>query len=394
MSDSPVATRSEGTRPFGARSEGLSPEMTGASIATGRASPATAAPPPSPTRRASRRTRRRLRRRSSRCPVMAASGSARSPRRRAAPRGERTALRPLMSRPTSLVSHDADLGLEGEPEVVLHSLARDLHETQNVRGGGATPVDDEVGVLGRDLGAVVPLALQADLLDEAGRHLALRVLPHAARGGEGERLRRLLVLEALAHVLLDLCLGSAMELQPRAHQHGAGRREEGAVAEAAVVGLELAQGAVRVQEVHGGDEVADPAIGCARVHGHGAADGGGNAHQALDPAEVQSGRLADQGGETDPGARHRFLATEVGATQTALELEHHAADAAVADEEVVAAAHDLDGQLLALGEPQRQPDVLDVLGDHEDVRGPPDAQGGMEAEGFLEPYLAPNLSEH
>ena len=44
MSDSPVATRSEGTRPFGARSEELSPEMTGASIATGRASPATATP--------------------------------------------------------------------------------------------------------------------------------------------------------------------------------------------------------------------------------------------------------------------------------------------------------------------------------------------------------------
>src|SRR5713101_5905450 len=231
-----TSTRSTEKRPTRSSHRNSHPAPA-ASVATTRA-----APPHSPTRRASRRARRR--RRSSRCPVMAASGSARSPRARAAPRGERTALRPLMPCSTSLVPHDADLGLEGEPEVVLHPLARDLHEAQNVRGGGAAPVHDEVGVLGRDLGAVVPLALQADLLDEAGRQLALRILPHASRGGEGEWLRRLLLLEALAHVLLDLRLGPAMELQPRPHQHGAGRRAEGAVAEAAaVVGLELAEGA-------------------------------------------------------------------------------------------------------------------------------------------------------
>src|SRR6266852_5948875 len=126
----------------------------------------------------------------------------------------------------------------------------------------------------------------------------------------------------------------------------------------------------------------------------GTPDGRGNSHQALDPAEVQGGRLPDQGGETYPGARHGLLAIEVGAPKATLELEHHATDAAVADQEVIAAAHDLDGQLLALGEAQGQPDVLDVLGNDEDVRRPPDAQGGMEAEGFLEPHLAPNLSEH
>src|SRR5216683_296041 len=202
-----TSTRSTEKRPTRSSHRNSHPAPA-ASVATTRA-----APPHSPTRRASRRARRR--RRSSRCPVMAASGSARSPR--AAPRGERTALRPLMPCSTSLVPHDADLGLEGEPEVVLHPLARDLHEAQDVRGGGAAPVHDEVGVLGRDLGAVVPLALQADLLDEAGRQLALRILPHASRRGEGERLRRFLLLEALTHVLLYVRLGPAMELQPRAH---------------------------------------------------------------------------------------------------------------------------------------------------------------------------------
>src|SRR5712692_3024117 len=361
--------------------------------ATTRSAPMRLAPHHAPRRRARRRTRWRLRLPSSRCPAMAASGSARSPRRRAAPRGERTARRPLMPLSISLVPHDADLRLEGEPEVGLHALAGHLHEGQDVPRHGPTAVDDEVGVLGRDLGAVEPLALQADLFDQAGRHLALRVLPHASRGGEGQRLCRLLLLETLPHVLLDLGLGAAVKLQPRAHQYGAGRRGEGAVAEAAVVGLELAEGTVRVEEVHGRDEVTDPAIGRARVHGHGAPDGRGNSHQALDPAEVQGGRLPDQGGETHPGARHRLLAIEVGTPEATLELEHHATDAAVADQEVIAAAHDLDGQLLALGEAQGQPDVLDVLGNDEDVRRPPDAQGGMEAEGFLEPHLAPNLSE-
>jgi hypothetical protein len=97
-----------------------------------------------------------------------------------------------------------------------------------------------------------------------------------------------------------------------------------------------------VEEVDGGDEVADPAVRGARVHGHRAADGGGNADEALHPAQVQRGRLPDERGEAHPRPRHRLLAVELGATQAALQLEDHAANAAVADEEIVPPADHLD----------------------------------------------------
>src|ERR1700687_1202858 len=88
------------------------------------------------------------------------------------------------------------------------------------------------------------------------------------------------------------------------------------------------------------------------------------------------------------------LAVKLGAAEAALELEHPAADAAVADQQVVAAADDVDRELLALRERQRAADVCHVLGDDEDVRRTSDAQGGMETERLLESDLAPDLSQH
>src|SRR5216684_3915363 len=67
---------------------------------------------------------------------------------------------------------------------------------------------------------------------------------------------------------------------------------------------------------------------------------------------------------------------------------------AVANQEVVAPADDVERELLPPRERQREPDVLHVLRDDEDVRGASDAQGGVKAEGFLEPNLASDLSQH
>src|SRR5262245_39034707 len=78
------------------------------------------------------------------------------------PRGDRADR--LMS---SDLPERLDLGLERDPELVLDALARHLHQRLDVGRRGAAAIDDEVGVLGRDLGAVVALALEAHLLDEA-----------------------------------------------------------------------------------------------------------------------------------------------------------------------------------------------------------------------------------
>src|SRR6266566_226289 len=357
-------------------------------VVTQRAPASAAATPPSTrTQTAARRVSRaraRARRRRRAGPVRwPATSDVRSPRSAGAapPRGE--------SRP--LLTEDADLGLERDPEVAVDALARELHEAQDVGRAGAAAIDDEVGVLGRDLRAVDPLAAQAGLLDEPRGQVARGILPDEAGRGERQRLRGLLLLEPRPDLFLDLGQRPSVQLQPAADEDRALRQVERAVAEGAR-GLELAERSVRVQEVHGADEIADPAVGGSRIHGQGSTDGGGNADETFDPTQIEGGRFSDQCGETDARAGQRLLAVELRAPEAALELEHHAADAAVAHHEVVAAADDGHRQLLAVGEHQRVADVLDVLGDDEDVGGAADAQRGVEAERFLEPHFPPDLS--
>src|SRR2546422_3845543 len=127
------------------------------------------------------------------------------------------------------------------------------------------------------------------------REVAGRVLPDAARRGQGQGLRRLLHLEPLLDVLLDLLERAPGQAQPAADEHGARREVEGTVGEGARVGLELAQGAVGVEKVGGGDEITDGTVVGPRVHRQGAADGGGEAHPALQAAEGQGGGPADEG---------------------------------------------------------------------------------------------------
>src|SRR6266566_6291083 len=245
-------------------------------VVTQRAPASAAATPPSTrTQTAARRVSRaraRARRRRRAGPVRwPATSDVRSPRSAGAapPRGE--------SRP--LLTEDADLGLERDPEVAVDALARELHEAQDVGRAGAAAIDDEVGVLGRDLRAVDPLAAQAGLLDEPRGQVARGILPDEAGRGL--------------------------------------RQVERAVAEGAR-GLELAERSVRVQEVHGADEIADPAVGGSRIHGQGSTDGGGNADETFDPTQIEGGRFSDQCGETDARAGQRLLAVELRAPEAAL----------------------------------------------------------------------------
>src|SRR4030095_9466451 len=106
--------------------------------------------------------------------------------------------------PRLAFAQDADLGLERHAEMVLHTIARQVHEGEHVRGHRAAAIDDEVHVLGRDLRAVEALAAEPHLLDHPARRLSRGVLPHAAGGGQGEGLARLLLLEPHLDVALDL----------------------------------------------------------------------------------------------------------------------------------------------------------------------------------------------
>src|SRR6058998_373140 len=287
--------------------------------------------------------------------AMSAERSPTSPSHDGCPRGDSS----------PLLTDDPDLVLQHDPVVRLDALPGELHQGLDVGGRGPTAIDDEVGVLGRDLGAVEALALEADLLDHSRRGLARRVLPDASGRGQRQRLARLLLLEPLLDVFLDLAQRPAVQTQPAADQHGTRREVERAIREGARVGLELAQRAVGIEEVGCTDEVADATVGRAGVHRQRAADRRRNPDQTLEAAQVERGPLADERGEAGPGPG--LLAVELGAPEAAFELEHDAAHAAVAHEQVVADADDDDRKLLALGEEERVTDVVHVLRHDEDV---------------------------
>src|SRR5439155_445599 len=157
---------------------------------------------------------------------------------------------------SALFAEDPDLGLERDPELVLHAVAREVHERQDVGRGRAASVHDKVRVLGGDLRAVDPLALEPALLDQPAGHVGRRILPDAPRRREGERLRGLLLLQADLDVLLDLGERSAREPQAAADEHGARGRVEGPVGEGARGRLEFAERAVRVEKVNCAHKIA------------------------------------------------------------------------------------------------------------------------------------------
>src|SRR5262249_60566651 len=146
-----------------------------------------------------------------------------------------------------------------DPNGAVYPLASELREVQDVRRAGAAAIDDEVGVLGRNLGAADPFAAQPGLLDQSRGQIARRILPDEAGGGQGQRLRGLLLLEARADLFRDLGQRPALQPQPAADEHGAGRQAEPPVAEGAGW-LELAERAVGMQIVDGTHEGSDPAI--------------------------------------------------------------------------------------------------------------------------------------
>src|SRR5262245_8775071 len=333
--------------------------------------------------RVSRTTRRRCARRT-RCRATSDARLPRSASVPAVPCGE--------TRPRRLLADDADGMLEGDAQLGPHSFAGEIEQGQDVRGGGPAPVDDEVRVLGRDLGAADSLAAQADLLDQPRRRRARWALPHETRRRERQRLGRSLLLQALLQIALHLHHRAPVQAQPAPDEDSPGWRLEGLVAEGARAGLELTQRAIGVEKVDGTHEVADPAVRAAGVHGQRSTDGGWNPDQALDAAQIAGGGLADESREAHTGASQGLLALELRAAPTALELEGDPAHAAIPHAQGVACADPGHRTLLALGEHEGVADVVDVLGHDENVRGAADAQGRMKTEGLLEPDFAPDLS--
>src|SRR5579863_8163072 len=81
-----------------------------------------------------------------------------------------------------------DLALQVDIESAQHRVVRDLDEREHVGSSRVIHVDDEVGVLWRDLRAADTVSFQPGCLDEAPCLVARRVLEHAPEAANAIRL--------------------------------------------------------------------------------------------------------------------------------------------------------------------------------------------------------------
>src|SRR5439155_1449989 len=88
------------------------------------------------------------------------------------------------------------------------------------------------------------------------------------------------------------------------------------------------------------------------------------------PAEASaSGRFSDQRRERHSRPHDGLVLPDVDVGEGAVELHDETADAAIPDEEIVTAADHLDGEPLAGGERERQPEIFEVPRNDQNVGG-------------------------
>src|SRR5262249_60867772 len=125
-------------------------------------------------------------------------------------------------------------------------------------------------------------------------------------------------------------------------------------------------GAAGREEAGGGGGVGGGACGGGGVGRARAPPRRGNARHVFEAPQPERRCLADEGGQRHAAAHRHFVASELGAPENALELDHHGLQAAVGDEHVVAAADHHHGQVLVLGEGQGVAHVGEILRHHEE----------------------------
>ena len=163
-----------------------------------------------------------------------------------------------------------------------------------------------------------------------------------------------------------------------------GVEDASAVGEAALVGGEIDEGGgFEVEGADGGDGVGDLLTVGSYVLNGGAADGAGDAGEALDSGDSLLGDVEDEG---VPVAASGDGVVDVTAIGLGLErvcygdVEDEAVEAGVADKEIAASAEDEDGEVVGagVGDGFEESGFAGDVG--EEVSGAADAEGGVGGE--------------
>src|SRR5512140_562691 len=125
------------------------------------------------------------------------------------------------------LAEEPHLGLEPDPERLLHPRSRKVEEREHVARGRAPEVRDEVRVDVGPRGVSDAVALQADRLDEPPGEVARRVAEGRAEGRAVGRLRAAAALPVRLHDALALRDVALAQRELDAGHHGAGRKPAG-----------------------------------------------------------------------------------------------------------------------------------------------------------------------
>ena len=235
-----------------------------------------------------------------------------------------------------------------------------------------------------------PAALQARLLDQSARKIALRPLEGGAAAGQSDGLLFAAARVEVAHPGADVLLVALFQRHRHAGHHAGFRLMAEQAAAVAQLHLFICIGRnASVASAHGDlrhHVLHLPAVGSG-VHEHRAAHRAGNAGGKLQPFEGGAGRGVAQFGQQRAALRGEGEASVLRGRGLAHCVEaggdeqHHAANASIAHQHIAAVAKDGDRHAAFLCRQQRMAHLLRRVRLHQHVGRAAQTQGGMGAHG-------------
>ncbi len=277
-----------------------------------------------------------------------------------------------------------NLAFELNSEALADGGLHGFDDVADIGGRGASEVDDEIGVLGRDLGTADGEPFQAGGFDQATGRVAWRISEGRATTRLVERLRGLSALDEHAD---SLGIGFGVfvaEAKGGGCDDRSGGQLAGAIGESQFRPFEAQHGALGENDVNVVERIPDFAEGGAGVHAHRSTDRTRDPGQALESRPSGALRAVEQDGELHAGADGQKPLIDVAGVEFGegpVEVQHDAPDPRIGDKDITTVSKYGDR---ASGFPRgalNRDEILEMSGLDPRIGATADAPPGFAVEG-------------
>ena len=280
---------------------------------------------------------------------------------------------------------DADFWFQVDAVCFFDAFLDFVDDVEDIPCRRVARVDDEAGVFHRDLGIAAGKAFEAGLVDEGPGKVSRRTLEGTAGAVHFQRLLAAAAVHEIVHTGLDFLGVAAAQGQFDFDDKFLGFLEAAlAIGKTEVRRIIRMDTAFAVDRADAGYDMAHFPVVSPGVHEDGAAQGTGDATGKFDAGQaVFLGKLADIFQHvTGTGQDLAVVAGQYFSHR--IQLDDDAPDAAIADEDVGAAAEDRHRQFQPPCCPDGQGHFLDRFRQDQDVGRAADSKGRVLAHGFVE----------